>query len=90
MSIRIADCREISHDATNVGWRIDEEVLRASEVSDAINFCPRVALEAEMIEPRFNFVLHHHQYKGGIVLFGRLRAEPNVVSPFLSAITDNR
>src|SRR5436189_4779527 len=90
MSVRIAHRREVTDDPADISRRINEEVLRASEFRDAIDFGARVALKSEMIKPRFYFLLHHYQYESRIILLGRRRTEPDVVSAFLSTITNNR
>src|SRR5437773_6982707 len=88
MPVRVAHHHKVSHDTADVGGKLDQDVLRARQLRDAINFLSRIALKPKMIEPRFDFILHDHEHKGWILSRRSLRSEPDVVPPFQTAITN--
>jgi hypothetical protein len=63
VSIRIANHSEVTDDATEIGGRLNQDVLSARTLSDVIDFFTGIALEAEVIEAKFDFVLDNHQNK---------------------------
>ena len=90
MSVRIANGREVSNDAANLSWRFDQEVLRPRNFGDFVDFCARVALETEMINSRFHFVLYHHQNERRVFAVSNWWPQPNIVSAFFSPVANDR
>ena len=90
MPVRVANGGEVANNSTNVSWRIYEDVLSTCTLGNLINLFPRLALKPKMIQTRFHFVLHHHQYERRIYAFCDRWAEPDIMSPFRAAIAHDR
>src|SRR6266404_2538962 len=90
MSIRIAHHRQVSHDPTHVHRRLNQNVLLTCQLSNSIYFFTAVALKTEMIEAGFHFILDDDQNEDWIFSPRSYRTEPDVVTTFKPAITDNR
>src|SRR5436190_17135464 len=88
MPVRVAHHHKVSHDTADVGGRFDQDVLCARQLRDAIDFLPRIALKAEVIETGSDIILDDHKHKGWILSGRNLRSEPDVVPPFQTAITN--
>ena len=90
MTVRITHHGEVTYDSANIHRRLDEDVLLPRQFGDAIDFFTRLALKSEMIETRFYFILHDDQDEHRIFTGRRLRSEPNVVTAFGAAVTNDR
>jgi hypothetical protein len=90
VAIRITHHRKITNHAAEVHRLLDQDVLPARKLSDAIDFFARVALKAKMVEARLYFLLYDHQNEGWIFAGFGSRPQPDIVPPFNSAIADDR
>ena len=82
MTVRITNGGEVADDAAEIRGRLNQDVLFARMLSDAIDFFPRIALKAEVIEAKFDFVLDNHQDEERIFTFFSCGSEPDVVPAF--------
>ena len=89
MPVRIAYRGEISNDPADISWRLNQNVPGAGELSNPIDFCARVTLKPQVIEPRFHFTLHNDQHEDRIFAGRRERAQPNVMTAFNSAVPND-
>lgn len=67
MPVRIANGREVSNHSANICRRIDQDILFLRGPGNSVNLFARIALKAEVIQTRFNFVLHYHQDERWVV-----------------------
>ena len=89
MSIRIAQRGEVSHHATDISWRLNQNMLRACEFSNSIDFIAGAALKSEVIEPGFHFILHDDQHEDRIFTRIGLRSQPDVVPSLKPSIAND-
>ena len=87
MSVGIAHHCEVADHAAHINRRFNQYVLLTGEFSNAINLCSRLTLKSEVIETRFDFVLHDYQNESWIFTLVRRRPQPDVMPPLHSAVT---
>lgn len=90
MPVRIAHGRKVPDDATDISWRLNQNILCPRQLRDPINFLARVALKSEVIEPGLHFVLHDYEHENRICVCWRRRPEPDIVSAFEPPIANYR
>src|SRR5438552_3727839 len=90
MSIGVAHHGEVAHDPAHVYWRLNQNILLPRLLCDPINLFPRVALKAEVIETRLNFILNNYQHEDWIFTWRSRRPEPHIMSAFEPAVAHDR
>src|SRR6267142_5791853 len=90
MTVRIAHHRKVSHDTAYVHRWLNQSVLLTCQLSNPINFFTAVALETEVIQTGFHFILDDDQDEDWIFSRRRCRAEPDIMTAFKPAITHDR
>jgi hypothetical protein len=90
MPIRIAHHRKVTYDTAYIqGW-LNQNVLLTRQLSNPIDFFATVALEAEVIEAGFHFILDDDQDKDGIFSRRCSRTEPDIVTAFDAPVANDR
>ena len=90
MPVRIAHHRKVTHHAAHIHRWLNQNILLPRVLGNAIDFLPAIALEAEMIQKGFHFILNYDQDEDRIFSRRSGRPEPDVVPPLEPAIAHDR
>src|SRR5256885_16034911 len=77
MPVGVAHHRKVSHNTANIHRRLNQNILLPRQLGNPIDFFPAVALEPEVIEPGFHFILDDHQNEDRIFSRPCSRTEPD-------------
>src|SRR6266481_2235962 len=90
MPVGITHHRKVTDNTAYIHRWPNQNVLLTCLLGNPINFFAAVALETEVIEAGFHFILHDDQDEDRIFSRRRCRAEPDIMAAFDPTITHDR